>query len=91
MRKAAFRIVEGESQAEVTVIDLPASGGSQVTDVAANMARWAGQVGLTELGAEGLQKLIEPVTVDGARELCRTGESRDGRAAACDAGGDGGS
>ncbi|MCA9230551.1 MAG: hypothetical protein KDA57_07865 [Planctomycetales bacterium] len=67
MRKAAFRIVEGESQAEVTVIDLPASGGSQVTDVAANMARWAGQVGLTELGAEGLQKLIEPVTVDGAK------------------------
>ena len=66
MRKAAFRVVEGDAQAEFTVIDLPASGGEQVTQVEANMRRWAGQVGLTALDAETLQKLIEPITIDGS-------------------------
>jgi len=66
MRKAAFRVAEGESQAEITVIDLPVSGGEQVTQVEANMRRWAGQVGLADLDSEAIEKLIEPITIDGS-------------------------
>jgi len=66
MRKAAFRVVDGEAEAEFTVIDLPTSGGEQVTQVEANIRRWAGQVGLADLDDEGLQNLIEPITVDGS-------------------------
>jgi len=66
MRKAAFRVAEGDAQAEFTVIDLPVSGGEQVTQVEANMRRWAGQVGLADLDAEALEKLIEPITIDGS-------------------------
>ncbi len=66
MRKAAFRVVEGEAEAEVTVIDLPASGGEQVAQVEANIRRWAGQVGLVDLDAEALQKMIKPIKVDGS-------------------------
>jgi len=65
MRKAAFRVVDGDAEAEVTVIDLPATGGSQVTSVEANVRRWAGQVGLTGLDAEAIEKLVEPITIDG--------------------------
>lgn len=64
MRKAAFRVVQDEAQAEITVIDLPASGGTQVTDVQANMRRWAGQAGITDLDDDQLQKLIQPITID---------------------------
>ena len=66
MRKAAFRVVEGDAEAEFTVIDLPAAGGEQVAQVEANMRRWAGQVGLAGLDADALQKLIEPITIDGS-------------------------
>jgi len=66
MRKAAFRVVDGDAEAEFTVIDLPASGGEQVTQVEANIRRWAGQVGLADLDAEALQELIEPITIDGS-------------------------
>jgi len=66
MRKAAFRVVDGEAEAEFTVIDLPASGGEQVTQVEANIRRWAGQVGLVDLDTESLQKMIEPITIDGS-------------------------
>ncbi|NOY43496.1 MAG: hypothetical protein GXP26_16880 [Planctomycetes bacterium] len=65
MRKAAFRVVVAESEGEVTVIDLPTSGGGQVADVEANMLRWAGQVGLAT-DAEAIGKLVRKVTVDGA-------------------------
>jgi len=65
MRKAAFRVVVGEAEGELTVIDLPTSAGEQVTNVEANMQRWAGQVGLTGLDAEAIGKLVEPVSVDG--------------------------
>ncbi|NOY29010.1 MAG: hypothetical protein GXP28_02185 [Planctomycetes bacterium] len=66
MRKAAFRVVDGDAEAEFTVIDLPASGGEQVTQVEANIRRWAGQVGLADLDAETLQKMIESITIDGS-------------------------
>ncbi len=65
MRKAAFRVVAGEAEGEVTVIDLPASGGGQVADVQANIRRWAGQVGLVEMDAKAIDKLVESVTIGG--------------------------
>ncbi len=54
MRKAAFNVVDGDQQAEVTVIDLPVAEGSQITDVAANVQRSA------------LAKLVQETTIDGA-------------------------
>ncbi len=63
MRKAAFRLADADRQAEVTVITLPAAGGPQVTDVQANVERWAGQVALP--ADTDLAKLIEPITIDG--------------------------
>jgi hypothetical protein len=65
MRKAAFLLSDGNAQAEVTVIDLPTRAGPGVTDVTANVSRWAGQVGLADLQGEALAAMIKPVQVDG--------------------------
>ncbi len=65
MRKAAFNIVEGERKAEFTVIDLPTAGGAQISDVQANVLRWAGQVGLTDLDDAALGKLVKEITISG--------------------------
>lgn len=67
MRKAAFNVVEDDQQAEATVIDLPAAGGAQIADVAANVRRWAGQVGLGALDEETLSKLLQETTIDGTK------------------------
>lgn len=69
MRKAAFQVVDGDAEAEVTVIDLPANGASQVADVEANIKRWAGQVGLTDLDADAVEQLAQPITIDGAEGI----------------------
>jgi hypothetical protein len=66
MRKAAFNVVDGDQQAEVTVIDLPEAGGAQISDVTANVQRWARQVGLTGLDDGALEKLVQETTIDGA-------------------------
>lgn len=63
MRTAAFAIADGPRQAEVTVIPLPATAGPQITDVDANVQRWAGQVGLADIHVDDL---VENTTVDGA-------------------------
>ncbi len=63
MRKAAFMIVDGDSQAEFTVIDLPTRGGAQITDVLANVERWAAQVGVPV--DDKLADLIEKTEIDG--------------------------
>lgn len=62
MRTAAFSIVDGDGQAEATVIALPAAAGSQITDVDANVQRWAGQVGLADLV---VGDVVEKTTIDG--------------------------
>ena len=49
MRKACFRLDRGEKSLEVTVI--PAGG-----DLLANVNRWRGQIGLTPISTEQLQK-----------------------------------
>ena len=64
MRKAAFQIVEGDNHAEMTVIDL-SSGASGITNVAANVRRWAGQIGLQDTSGEQLEQLTHPVKIDG--------------------------
>lgn len=66
MRTAAFTIADGAQQAEATVIALPTTAGPQITDVGANVQRWAGQVGLENLNAAALAKLTRPVSIDGA-------------------------
>ncbi len=63
MLTAAFAIVDGNQQAEATIIALPVSGGPQITDVAANVQRWAGQVGLADLA---VAEVVEKTTIDGA-------------------------
>ncbi|MDZ4659879.1 MAG: hypothetical protein SH868_20070 [Bythopirellula sp.] len=65
MRKAAFMVVDEESQAEFTVIDLPSSGGAQITDVMANVQRWAAQVGLPI--DDKLAELEEEIDIDGTK------------------------
>ncbi len=63
MRKAAFLVADGDRQAEFTVIDLPASGGAQITDVTANVQRWAAQVGLPV--DDKLAELVKEIDIDG--------------------------
>ncbi len=63
MRKAAFDVVSAEKRAEVTVIALPTSAGSQITDVQANVQRWAAQVGLPP--ETKLEQFIEKIEIDG--------------------------
>jgi hypothetical protein len=65
MRKVAFMVVDGERQAELTVIDLPSSGGAQITDVTANVQRWAAQVGLPI--DDKLAELVEEIDIDGTK------------------------
>ena len=57
--------MDEESQAEFTVIDLPSSGGAQITDVMANVQRWAAQVGLPI--DDKLAELEEEIDIDGTK------------------------
>ncbi len=66
IRKAAFNVVDGDQRAEVTVIDFSVAGGAQITDVAANVQRWARELGLTGLDNTALAKLVQETTIDGA-------------------------
>ncbi len=65
MRKAAFDVGSDGKQAEVTVIPLPTSAGPQITDVQANVQRWAAQVGLPP--ETKLEQFIEKIEIDGNR------------------------
>ena len=63
MRKAAFNVVDGDQQAEVTVMPFPASGA--MGDPVAQAQRWAGQVGLASQTEADLDKNKTTVTIDG--------------------------
>jgi hypothetical protein len=63
MRKAAYMITDGDEQAEFTLIDLPTRGGAQITDVMANVQRWAAQVGVPV--DDKLAELVEDTKIDG--------------------------
>lgn len=65
MRKAAFLLPGGGPADGVTVTSFPAAPGTQMADVALNVQRWAGQVGMAPPEGETLDKLTAPVTVAG--------------------------
>lgn len=65
MRKAAFKVTDGGTSAEVTVIDLAASA-PNVADPLANLNRWRGEVGLGPIQAEDLEGKVEKIEVSGA-------------------------
>ncbi len=65
MRKAAFLLPGGGPADGVTVTSFPAAPGTQMADVALNIQRWAGQVGMDLPKGESLDELTEPITVSG--------------------------
>jgi hypothetical protein len=65
MRKLAFHIADGESKAEFTAIDFPASAGPMMSDPVANVNRWRGEVGLAPITADQLKTTTETIPVDG--------------------------
>ncbi len=62
MRVASFAVVEGDKQADVSVIPMGGLAGGNV----ANVNRWRGQVGLAETDEAAVAKLAEKVSVAGA-------------------------
>ncbi len=59
MRKASFRVTQGDQSAEITVIDLPESS------LAANVNRWRGQIELPPLAPEEIDAQAETIEIDG--------------------------
>jgi hypothetical protein len=63
MREATYLISDGDARAEFTLSGWPAPPGSQMSDVTANVERWAAQVGVPV--NDQLAKLVEDVDIDG--------------------------
>jgi len=61
-REAAFKVFGEGSEALVTVIPMPNTGGMQ--EMRGNIERWAGQVGLPPPTPEQLRDLLTGITVD---------------------------
>jgi hypothetical protein len=64
MRKAAFIVKDGDRQAEITVIDLPASAPS-VADPLQNVNTWRSQIGLAPVTQEQIGDIVKKIEVDG--------------------------
>ncbi|MEM8947626.1 MAG: hypothetical protein AAGD11_20820, partial [Planctomycetota bacterium] len=64
MRKAAFLLPGGGPADSVTVTSFPAGSG-QMSEVQANVQRWAGQVGMQPPVGEAIDDLTEKIQVDG--------------------------
>ena len=62
MRKLAFAVQDGERKVEITAIDLAASAGGLLP----NVNRWRGQIQLSEITQEELDKAVKPIPVAGA-------------------------
>lgn len=65
MRKAAYDVTDGKLKAEVTVSSFSTSAGPMITDPAANVRRWAGEVGIREIDTENVEGLSQPIKIDG--------------------------
>jgi hypothetical protein len=63
MRKAAFLVKEGDKQALITVIDLPASAPS-VASPLENVNRWRKEIGLAPITEGELTGLVQEMQVD---------------------------
>ena len=61
LRVGSFKINQAGKIADVSVIPLPGTAGTD----AANVNRWRGQVGLPVLSADNLQKTSEPIEISG--------------------------
>jgi hypothetical protein len=64
-RLAAFSVADAGSSAEVTITAFPAPVGSGMADPLLNAERWAGQVGLGDLGRDALQAMLRGVPIGG--------------------------
>jgi hypothetical protein len=64
IRKAALRVVDGDREAIVTVIDFPAAAGPMIADPLANVNRWRSEVGLEPIAADVLSTATEPIKID---------------------------
>jgi hypothetical protein len=62
MRRAAFEVSDGEQKVEITVINLPQSGGERL----ANVNRWRNQIQLTDTTAQQLAKDLKTIPLDSA-------------------------
>jgi hypothetical protein len=63
-RKAAFRVVDGQQEALVTVIDFPAAAGPMIADPLQNLNRWRREVGLPAIAAAELNEQVQEIDVD---------------------------
>lgn len=66
MRKAAFNVEGAGGAAEATVTVFPGQPGVGMGNVAANLNRWAGEVGLRGLSQDDLQALAKPREIAGS-------------------------
>jgi hypothetical protein len=64
-RRAAFAIVDGDSQALVTVTDFSADAGPSIADPLPNVNRWRQEIGLGPIQKEGLASATESVEIGG--------------------------
>jgi hypothetical protein len=65
LRKAEFAVADGAQAASVTLITFPANEGSLIADPVANINRWRGELGLSQIQKEALGKVTETINVDG--------------------------
>jgi hypothetical protein len=64
MRKAAFVVKDGDREAAITVIDLPASAPS-IADPLQNVNRWRTEIGLAPVTQEQIGDIVKKIEVDG--------------------------
>jgi hypothetical protein len=67
IRKAEFRIDDGGKSAVMTAIDFPADSPPMMSDPAANVNRWRGEVGLPPQAGDELKKSLQPIEIDGTK------------------------
>jgi hypothetical protein len=67
IRKAEFHIDDGGKSAVLTAIDFPADSPPMMSDPAANVNRWRGEVGLPQQESEDLKKSLQPIEIDGIK------------------------
>jgi hypothetical protein len=66
-RKAAFVVKGPGQQAEITVMDFPASGGSAMSDPLTNLNRWRDELGMQALAEEDLPGQFEAIELGGTK------------------------
>jgi len=65
IRKAAYRLVKGDREAMITVIDFPADAGPVIADPLSNVNRWRGEIGQPPISSEELAAMVETIQIDG--------------------------